>query len=275
MVWAIGDIQGCYHDFRALLEKIEFDPKRDRLWLAGDLVNRGEGSLETLLYLYSIRKSLTIVLGNHDITLFAAYLTIKKSNPTLDPILRHPQADKLIRWMRSQKFFHIDESLGYCMAHAGVSPQFGLAEAKRAAKLIEKSLHSDAYGGWLIEMFGREVDHYDESLSGIEKQRYILSSFIRMRYCYEDGRLEFGQKGAPDPTLMEQKGLMPWYACASRRDIAPKILFGHWSTLGYFDNGKVSCLDTGCVWGGKMTAMRLDSREEIVELSCPKERPSG
>ena len=273
MVWAIGDIQGCYRPLRRLLEKIDFDPARDRLWLAGDLVNRGEGSLETLEYLYSVRKSLSVVLGNHDIALIAAYLMIKKSNPAIDPIMHSPHAKKLIRWLREQKFLHIDRDLGYCMSHAGISPQFDLKKAQKAARTIEKSLQSEHYGSWLKSMFGREIDHYDEKMSDVEKQRYILSSFIRMRFCYDDGRLEFKQKGAPNSQLIEQRGLKPWFASPARKKIALKILFGHWSTLGYYNDSDVCCLDTGCVWGGKLTAMRLDSGdEEIVQVECSRKK---
>jgi len=271
MVWAIGDIQGCYKHLRALLEKIEFNPKNDRLWIAGDLVNRGEDSLETLRYLYKIRKSIVVVLGNHDIALIAAYIGLKKSNPSIDPILNAPDAPKLIKWLRSQKFFHLDDDLGYCMAHAGISPQFDLDIAIRSAKMIEKKLHSDTYGGWISSMFDKGLDHFDVKASKIEQERYILSSFVRMRFCYDDGRLEFRQKGAPDPLLVEQQGLMPWFACPVRKQIKPKIIFGHWSTLGYYSDDSVTCLDTGCVWEGTMTAMRLDGkREEIVQVGCER-----
>ncbi|MBT8349328.1 MAG: fructose-bisphosphatase class III, partial [Sulfurovum sp.] len=128
-VWAIGDIQGCYKSLRTLLEKIDFDVTRDKLWIAGDLVNRGEGSLETLEYLYSIKENVEIVLGNHDISLIAAYYGIKKSNPTIDPILESPEAKKLIDWLRGQQFLHVDYELGFCMAHAGISPEFDLGMA--------------------------------------------------------------------------------------------------------------------------------------------------
>lgn len=148
-VWAIGDIQGCYRSFKALLAKISFDPARDRLWIAGDLVNRGEGSLETLEYLYSIRNSVEIVLGNHDIVLIAAYYGIKKSNPTIDPILSSPNAKKLIDWLRGQKFLHLDHQLGYCMVHAGISPEFDLDMAIRYAGRIEKKLQSNDAEVWL------------------------------------------------------------------------------------------------------------------------------
>ena len=269
MIWAIGDIQGCYSALRELLEKIDFDPDRDTLWLAGDLVNRGEDSLATLRYLYRIRKSLIIVLGNHDIALIAAYLEIKKSNPSIDPILTAPDGDKLIRWLRSQNFFYLDEELGYAMSHAGISPQFDLDRAVRSAKKIEKRLHSDDYGKWLSSMFDKGPDRYDSSMSEKEKEQYILSSFIRMRFCHRDGRLEFKQKGSPDSTQVKEQGLMPWFLCPTRKEIAPRILFGHWSTLGYYRDESVCCLDTGCVWNGRLSALRLDGeKEKLVQVEC-------
>ncbi len=271
MVWAIGDIQGCHRHLMVLLKKIDFDSKHDTLWIAGDLVNRGEDSLETLRYLYKIRKSIIVVLGNHDIALIAAYLGMRKSNSSIDPILNAPDAPKLIKWLRSQKFLHVDHDLGYCMSHAGISPEFNLHMASQAAKKIEKRLHSDNYGAWISSMFDKSMDHYDLTASELERERYILSSFVRMRFCHDDGRLEFRQKGAPDPSNIEQKGLVPWFDCPIRKKIKPRIIFGHWSTLGYYSDSSVCCLDTGCVWGGTMTVMQIDGkREKVVHIKCDK-----
>ncbi|MEA3491852.1 MAG: symmetrical bis(5'-nucleosyl)-tetraphosphatase [Campylobacterota bacterium] len=269
MVWAIGDIQGCYKPLKALLKKIEFNPKKDRLWIAGDLVNRGEGSLETLRYLYTIRDSIVVVLGNHDIALIAAYLGLKKSNPSIDPILDAPDAKILIEWLRSQRFLHIDTDLGYCMSHAGISPEFDLEMASYYASRVEEKLHSDDYQEWLPLMFDKGLDHFDPKSSDIEIERYTLSSFIRMRYCYDDGRLEFKQKGKPSQLLLKEYGLRPWFESPKRKKIKPKIIFGHWSTLGYYSDKRVCCLDTGCVWSGTMSAMSLDSnREKVVDVVC-------
>lgn len=271
MVWAIGDIQGCHRHLMVLLDKINFDPKHDTLWIAGDLVNRGKDSLETLRYLYKIRQSIIVVLGNHDIALIAAYLGMRKSNPSIDPILNASDAPKLIKWLRSQKFLHVDHDLGYCMSHAGISPEFNLHMASQAAKKIEKRLHSDSYGAWISSMFDKSMDHFDASASELDRERYILSSFVRMRFCHDDGRLEFRQKGAPDPLHIEQKGLVPWFACPTRKKIKPRIIFGHWSTLGYYSDSSVCCLDTGCVWGGTMTVMQIDGkREKVVHIKCDK-----
>ena len=269
-VWAIGDIQGCYKSFMELLEKINFDPKVDKLWIAGDLVNRGEGSLETLEYLYSIKKSVEIVLGNHDITLIAAYYGIKKSNPSIDPILESPEVKKLINWLRGQKFLHVDYELGYCMAHAGISPEFDLGMALKYSKRIEEKLQSDDVEVWLKAMFKHGIDRFNSESSYIDIDRYIVSAFTRMRFCYRDHRLEFDQKGAPTDALRE-KGLKPWFECQNRKDIDLRIIFGHWSTLGLHEDEHVLSLDTGCLWGGKLTAARIDSDTvKIVSINCKK-----
>ena len=270
-VWAIGDIQGCHGSFMELLEKIAFNPEYDKLWIAGDLVNRGEGSLETLEYLYNIKESVEIVLGNHDITLIAAYYGIKKSNPTIDPILQSPNAKKLIDWLRGQKFLHVDYQLGYCMAHAGISPEFDLGMALRYAKRIEERLQSDDVATWLKAMFKHGVNRFDRKSNSIDIDRYIVSAFTRMRYCYGDHRLDFDQKGTPTDTL-RKKGLKPWFECENRKDIDLKIIFGHWSTLGFYHDENVLALDTGCLWGGTLTAAKIHSKEvQVVSIECNKE----
>ena len=269
-VWAIGDIQGCHASLMELLGKIAFNPLEDKLWIAGDLVNRGEDSLETLYYLYSIRDSIEVVLGNHDIALIAAYYGIKKSNPTIDPILASSEAKKLVDWLRGQKFLHVDYQLGYCMAHAGISPEFDLGMALRYAQRIEEKLQGDdeEVRIWLKQMFKHGIDRFDREASAIDMDKYIISSFTRMRYCYNDHRLDFDQKGAPTDAL-RAKGLKPWFECDNRADIDLKIIFGHWSTLGFHHDDNVLALDTGCLWGGKLTAARIDVDEvEIVQVEC-------
>ncbi len=273
-VWAVGDIQGCYRSFRELLTKISFDPSKDRLWVAGDLVNRGEGSLETLEYLYSIRESVEIVLGNHDITLIAAYYGIKKSNPSIDPILNSPDAKKLIDWLREQKFLHVDYQLGYCMSHAGISPEFDLGMAIRYAKRVEEKLQGDHAEVWLEKMFKSGIDRFNRESSKTDIDRYIVSAFTRMRFCYKDHRLDFDQKGAPTVAL-RVKGLKPWFESKNRKDIHMKIIFGHWSTLGLYEDEDVLGLDTGCLWDGSLTAARIDSKDvEIVSVECGNKKLS-
>jgi len=269
-IWAIGDIQGCYDSLQLLLEKIDFDPKNDTLWLAGDLVNRGPKSLEVLEYLYSIKEQVVIVLGNHDIALIAAYYGIKKSNETIAPVLQSPNAKKIIDWLCHQKFLHVDHSLGYCMSHAGISPEFDLGMAIAYARRIEEKLRRNDVEIWLKQMFKRGEARFDRDASSIDIDRYIVSSFVRMRFCYKDHRLDFDQKGPPTKALRE-KGLKPWFECHHRKDIDLRIIFGHWSTLGLYRDDNVLGLDTGCLWGGELTAARIDSDEvKIVSVDCSK-----
>lgn len=269
-VWAIGDIQGCYRSLMALLGEIAFNPAHDTLWLAGDLVNRGEGSLETLEYLYSIRDSIHIVLGNHDISLIAAYYGIKKSNPTIDPILSSSHAEILIEWLREQAFLHIDYELGYCMAHAGISPEFDLGMSIRYASHLETQLQSADADVWLEKLLKTGVKRFDRHACIIDIDRYLMSAFTRMRFCYGDHRLDFDQKGPPSDEL-EQQGMKPWFKVTDRKSIPLKIIFGHWSALGYYEDENVLALDTGCVWGAKLTAARIDTEEvQIVSVDCTK-----
>lgn len=278
-VWAIGDIQGCFDSFQEILKKINFDPTVDTLWVAGDLINRGDKSLETLNYLYSIRDSIKVVLGNHDIALISAYAGIKKSNSTIDPILEAPNVKELIDWLRHQPFLHWDYKLGYVMAHAGISPQFDLGMAIAYASRIEKKLQGRDYKAWLKHMNKISSNKFNSRAKPLDIEKYILSSFISMRFCEDDGTLDFKQKGAARSTKLLFKNLYPWFTCPTRRSIPLKIVFGHWSTLvndsplDYYFDGQVLALDTGCLWGGKLTVARLDLEEPMVlQLSCARQQ---
>ncbi len=268
MTWAIGDVQGCYKSLRALLEKISFDQKRDKLWFVGDLVNRGEGSLEVLEFLYEIRDSIVTVLGNHDISLLAAYWGIKRSNPSIEPILNSKDAPRLIEWIQHRPFLHLDYSLNSALVHAGISPEFDLGMAIWHANELAKNLQSKNAKGWLKQMLDGDVKSLNSATSSLDTQRYALGSFTRMRYCYEDGRLDFKQKGAPTQEVYN-RGLKPWFSCKSRKEIELKIIFGHWSTLGLYESKKVLGIDTGCIWGGELTAAGVDDFQ-IVQVECDK-----
>jgi len=271
VIWAIGDIQGCYDPLMRLLKKIDFDPGRDTLWLAGDLVNRGSKSREVLEYLYEIRDSVRVVLGNHDITMLAVWWGIKKSNLTLDPVLSDPRCEEWMQWLRSRPFMQVDLTLGYVMAHAGIPPEFGLGTALHYNRILTRRLQSNHAAEWLQKMMNKSEDHFDPLGNDLQHERYMLSGFIRMRFCHrESGRLDFRQKGAPTNALRE-KGLIPWFECPVRKRLDQKILFGHWSTLGYYENDEVCCLDSGCLWRKELTARRLDGGEkEIVTVACPE-----
>jgi len=269
LVWAIGDIQGCYDSFIKLLDKINFNPNRDTLFIAGDLVNRGAKSKEVLKYLYNIRGSLRVVLGNHDIALLAIYFGLKKSNPTLEPILKDPKHRLYLEWLRGLDFVIEDKELGFVMAHAGIPPQFNLKTAMKFNTILKKRLKSKRAKEWLKIMMEQDETKFSKDMSKIEKERFALGSFIRMRYIKaKDCKLDFKQKGAPRSEIYK-KGLVPWFECPKRKAIKQKIIFGHWSTLGYYENREVCCLDSGCLWRGKLTAKRLDSKKQIIkQVDC-------
>jgi len=263
--WAIGDIQGCFDNFMQLLEKIEFNPKKDRLWLVGDLVNRGPKSLEVLEYLYEIQDSCNIVLGNHDISLIASYYGLKKPNPTIAPVLESKNADKLINWLRMQPFIHIDYDLGYIMAHAGIAPQFELGSAIYYNNLLSKELSGANAKSWLENIIKKKSTKFHPKADIIEEERYALSSFISMRYCYRDGRLDFEQKGSPKE--LKRDDLYPWFDCPNRKKLDLKVVFGHWSTLGFLNRADIVAIDTGCLWGRRLSAFNLE-KEKLVQIGC-------
>ncbi len=225
--------------------------------------------MEVLNYLHSIRDSVKVVLGNHDISLIASYYGVKKPNPSIQPILDAPNAGELIDWLRFSPFLVWSFKLDYMMSHAGISPQFDFGMAIKYASQIEKKLQSKNPKSWLESMFRSSSNIFDAYASPLDIEKYILSSFTRMRFCEESGRLDFNQKGKPSLSKIEYKGLRPWFACPTRRSTTLRVIFGHWSTLGYWYDGNVLCIDTGCVWGKELTAVRLDVKEPLkVQVRC-------
>jgi len=264
MYWAIGDIQGCYDPFMRLLEKIDFNPDRDRLALCGDIVNRGKKSKEVMEYIYSIRDSVDLVLGNHDISLIAIYLGLKKPNHTLKALLESPMLDKWIEYLISRPF--VFETRDFVMVHAGIPPRFDLDTALKFNDILSERLKSKDNREWLSQMMSGEQEDIEDFEDSIKTQRYAIGGFTRMRFCKADGSLDFEHKGSP---FKEKNGsLFPWFVSPNRKKIPKRIIFGHWSTLGYFENSEVSALDSGCLWRGQLTAKRLDSDGEIVQVEC-------
>ncbi|KIM04367.1 MAG: diadenosine tetraphosphatase [Sulfurovum sp. AS07-7] len=267
-VWAIGDIQGCLNGFLSLLKRINFDSSKDTLWIAGDLVNRGEDSLGVLEYLYSIKESVKIVLGNHDIKLIKCYFNLSTPSKSLIPILDSPSSDILINWLIEQPFLHYDYKLGYAMSHAGISPQFDLGSAIAYASRIEHNLKQNPKE-WLTQLGNLSIDSIQSVTNDIELDAYIVSSFVAMRFCLMDGRFDFEQKDSPRNIKLKNLRLKPWFKVKNRKEIELKIIFGHWSTLGYYEDNNVLSLDTGCLWGRKLTAVRLDTTQrEVIEVDC-------
>jgi bis(5'-nucleosyl)-tetraphosphatase (symmetrical) len=266
-VWAIGDLQGCYDATQRMLEKLAFDPARDRLWFCGDLVNRGGQSVQTLRLVHSLRENSVVVLGNHDLSLLAISERRedeqRKVNADLQGVLFAPDRDELIGWLRMQKLLHVDRSLGWMMVHAGLAPKWTTTMAERHAREVEERLRGDQPGRLLKNMYG-DKPAWHPKLAGVDRHRAIINVFTRLRYCTPRGRISFEDKGAPGT---QPPGLYPWYEVPGRVERDLKVVCGHWSTLGLFIGHGVHAIDTGAVWGGKLTALQLDTDElRIVQV---------
>lgn len=256
--YAIGDIQGCLEPLQCLLKKIEFNPRNDKLWLAGDLINRGPDTLATLRFLYRLRDSITIVLGNHDLHFIAVYYGLRKrgKNDTLDELLRAPDCADLVYWLRQQKLVHHDPALNFTMVHAGIPPQWDLHDALARSREVEAVLQTDKVEQFLAGMYGNLPGRWDDNLDGVDRWRLITNYFTRMRFCSVDGELELQTKESADAA---PQGFAPWFSFAERKTYSDKIVFGHWAALeGRTDVENAYALDTGCVWGGSLTALRLN-----------------
>ncbi|MCL6415412.1 symmetrical bis(5'-nucleosyl)-tetraphosphatase [Aestuariirhabdus sp. Z084] len=266
--YAIGDIQGCFEQLQDLLALIEFNPKHDRLWVAGDLVNRGPQSLETLRYLRSLGDRCVCVLGNHDLHLLAVAEGImrNRNQDTLTPILDAPDRDELLQWLRQLPLVHHCPDLGFTMVHAGIPPGWSLKASLNRAAEVESVLRSDNYRKLLKNMYGDEPACWHKNLKGSRRLRVIINYLTRMRFCRQDNTLDLDQKsGANNPP----QGFAPWYQHEKRKCADQRIIFGHWAALeGKADHPNVFALDTGCVWGGQLTALTLETGE-LTSLNCP------
>ncbi len=272
--YCIGDIQGCYAEFATLLRKIHFDPQHDKLWLTGDLVNRGPDSLNVLRLVKSFGQRAITILGNHDLHLLAIDRGAIKAKPhdTLNDILTAPDRDELCTWLRQQPLLHHDANLGYTMVHAGLPPQWDLATALQRAAEVETILRSECYADFFAHMYGDQPNGWSDRLTGWERLRMITNYFTRLRFCDEHGNLELINKGKPNTP---PPGFLPWFKWPQRANKNLKILFGHWAALeGRTDESNVFALDTGCVWGKCLTAMRLEDGK-LFNVSCTKKTAIG
>lgn len=264
--YAVGDIQGCFDEFQKLLEMIHFNPLNDTLWLAGDLVNRGPKSLETLRFVRSLGDAAITVLGNHDLHLIACFHGIRKAKGSLLEILEADDCDEIIEWLCQQPLLHHDKSLGYTMTHAGIPHIWSLKKAKKYAQEVSDALQGEQRQLYFDHMYGDLPDCWDKSLEGPERWRTITNYFTRMRYCDEQGRLEFASKDNADSY---PEGFLPWFMHNKPKMKKKKIIFGHWAALqGNTNSDQYFGLDTGCVWGGALTAMRLEDQAKF-NLPCP------
>lgn len=266
--YAIGDIQGCYDELQDLLEKLRFDPANDRLWLTGDLVNRGPKSLEVLRLVKGFGERAVTVLGNHDLHLLALWQHHHrhfKSNETLRNIFVASDGEELLHWLRCQPMMHYDPALGYALLHAGLPPQWDLEQALARAAEVEAVLRGEKFHEFLGHMYGNKPERWSDTLSGWDRLRFIVNCFTRLRYCTPDGKLDFKLKGHPDEE--QQPDHLPWFRLPQRKSRTTPIIFGHWSTLGLYQADNIHAIDTGCLWGGTLTALRLED-EAMISLPC-------
>ncbi len=269
-VYAVGDIQGCYDELAALLDVISFDPGQDHLWFVGDLVNRGPKSLETLRLVQELGDAAICVLGNHDLHLLALALSdnVPFDADILSDVLHAEDSDQLIDWLRRRPLAYFDPGLNTLMVHAGVIGPWSVSDTLERAGEVADTLASEHAHEFLHAMYGRKPDKWSENLGGTDRQRFITNSLTRIRYCTADGGLDFNYKLAPGT---QPDNLQPWYELPDRATADTRIIFGHWSTLGLLQTENLIALDTGCVWGGALTAVRLDRDAQAVQV--PSRQP--
>ena len=268
-VYAIGDLQGCFDSLNELLDKLAFG-SADTLWFTGDLVNRGPQSLECLRYVKSLGERAITVLGNHDLHLLAlaSGRFANKPNRTLQPILHADDCNELLHWLRHRPIFFKDDDLGWSMAHAGIHPRWDLETVESLAREVEAELRGDSYLEFMQHMYGNHPDNWHANLTGHDRIRFAVNVFTRMRYCFDDGRIDFLHKG---PLGTQGGDLKPWFDISRSANFDYKLVFGHWSALGFFNKNGVTGVDTGCLWGGSLTALRLDASEsEPISIKCPR-----
>jgi bis(5'-nucleosyl)-tetraphosphatase (symmetrical) len=264
--YAIGDLQGCLQPLRELLALIGFNPRRDRLWFVGDLVNRGPDSLETLRFVRALGDAAVTVLGNHDLhllTVAAGHARLHRSD-TLEEILAAPDRDVLLDWLRSRQLMHSEG--GYAMVHAGLLPQWDVAEAVALAGEVERTLRGDGWREFASQMYGNRPDCWDDGLRGWDRLRVIVNAMTRLRVCTVQGRMEFSHKGDPADI---PRGYQPWFEVPGRRSANTALICGHWSALGLKVTENLLALDSGCLWGRQLSAVRLEDRRPF-QIACPQ-----
>ncbi len=251
--YAIGDVQGCYDELRALLERVGFDRARDRLWFVGDLVNRGPKSLEVLRFVRDLGERAVAVLGNHDLHLVTQHegFEKKRKDDTFDDVLAAPDARELVDWLRARPMMHVEGN--YAMVHAGLLPQWTIEKSLLLAREVERALRSGNYRDFLAHMYGGKPERWADALAGWDRPRVIVNAMTRMRFCTAEGAMEFHTAGTIPPP-----GYRRWFE--TRTGAEQAIVCGHWSALGLKLTERIPAIDTGCVWGGALTALRLEDR---------------
>ncbi len=262
--YAIGDIQGCFSSLQRLLDLVAFNEHTDRLWFVGDLVNRGPDSLAVLRFIKALPLEPRITLGNHDLHLLSQLFsdsTWTNHDDTIDQVINAPDAHELGHWLRKQPILYHDTELNIVMCHAGICPTWDLTQAKACAHELEQALAGPNYSDYLTHMYGNEPDHWSDDLTGHARLRIICNYFTRMRFCNAQGNLLLNYKGTIE---LASDGLYPWYAVPHRKEIPADIVFGHWAALkGKCPHPSIHALDTGCLWGGTLTALRLQDKKRF------------
>ena len=263
--YAIGDIQGCYDSLQALLARCDFDPATDRIWLVGDLVNRGPKSLTTLRFIKSLGAAALPVLGNHDLYLLMVAeggAKFRSKDDTLQEILDAPDREELLAWLRRQPLCHTEG--GYCMVHAGLLPQWTAARARELAGEVEATLQGPNFREFILNLWGSEPAGWSDDLAGWPRLRVIVNAMTRMRFCTLDGVMEFKVKGK---LANAPAGHLPWFDLPNRQHRDSVLVTGHWSALGLKVEPNFLALDSGCLWGGHLTAVRLEDRA-VFQVPC-------
>ncbi len=261
----VGDLQGCYDELQRLLETVNFDTALDRLYLVGDLVARGDKSLECLRFVKSLGSSAQTVLGNHDLHLISTALGIKKIKikDRVQAIFDATDFMELIDWLRHQPLLIHNKEQNWLMSHAGISPQWDLITAKQCAKEVETVLQQGDFHGLLTQMYDQEPRFWQDSLTGIDRLRYIINAFTRMRFCESDGSLDFDCKLPPQQA---PESLRPWFQLANPLYNQTNVIFGHWASLvDYPTPANIFALDTGCVWNNRMTMLRWEDKQLFIQ----------
>jgi bis(5'-nucleosyl)-tetraphosphatase (symmetrical) len=264
--YAIGDVQGCFEELQQLLGRFSFAEGKDRLWLVGDLVNRGPKSLETLRFVRQLGDRAVVVLGNHDLHLVSQHEGFERTrkDDSFHDVLDAPDADELVGWLRTRPMMHVEG--GWAMVHAGLLPQWTVARARELATEVEAALASTRYREFLKNMYGSTPDEWREALAGWDRLRVIVNAMTRMRFCTPQGKMEFKSKGkAPPP------GHRPWHEFRNDRET---LVYGHWSAAGLQLKPRTIGLDSACVWGGQLTALRLEDRQ-LFRVPCPGYQAAG
>lgn len=263
--YIVGDLHGCFKELQALLSQVSFNPQDDELWLTGDLVARGEDSLACLRFVKSLGNKAQTVLGNHDLHLLSTLLGIKNIKPSdkVEAIFAAEDREELQNWLRNQPLVAQHPKHGFLLAHAGISPKWDLATTLKCAKEAEAVLQSEKYADYIAQMYENQPNQWSPSLTGIERWRYIVNVFTRMRFCYADGSLDFACK---QPVNEAPAELKPWFEFANPLFEQQDIIFGHWASLmGQASRPNIYALDTGCAWGNHLSLLRWEDKQIFTQ----------